>query len=58
MRRRFMYGSLADNGGRTDTIKLFRRSAAVNSANPRTSPPCDQRGARRGRRPDIGAYER
>jgi hypothetical protein len=53
-----MYGSLADNGGRTDTIKLFRRSAAVNSANPRTSPPRDQRGARRGRRPDIGAYER
>jgi hypothetical protein len=51
-------GPLADNGGRTDTIKLFRRSAAVNAANPQTSPPRDQRGARRDRRPDIGAYER
>jgi len=51
-------GTLADNGGRTDTIKLLRRSPAVNAANPRTSPPRDQRGARRDRRPDIGAYER
>jgi CSLREA domain-containing protein len=48
-------GRTRNNGGPTDTRELLRRSPARNRASgcPRT----DQRGHRRGRRCDIGAFE-
>jgi len=51
-------GKLRRNGGPTRTIALRKRSPAINKASRRTAPNRDQRGARRGRKKDIGAYER
>jgi hypothetical protein len=51
-------GHLADNGGPTETIALRKGSAAIGAASRKTSPPRDQRGVKRDRRPDIGAFER
>lgn len=51
-------GKLKRNGGPTKTIALRKRSAALNKAKRRTAPNRDQRGERRGRKKDIGAYER
>jgi hypothetical protein len=48
-------GRTRNNGGPTDTRELLRRSPARNRA--RGCPPTDQRGHRRGRRCDIGAFE-
>jgi hypothetical protein len=48
-------GRTRNNGGPTDTRELLRRSPARNRA--RGCPATDQRGHRRGRRCDIGAFE-
>lgn len=48
-------GRTRNNGGPTDTRELLRRSPARNHA--RGCPSRDQRGHRRGRRCDIGAFE-
>ena len=58
VRRNPRIGGLARNGGPTKTIALRRGSAAINAAKRQTAPNRDQRGRRRGRRPDIGAFER
>ena len=49
---------LRANGGPTKTIGLKRKSPAVDAAGPQSSPQRDQRGVRRVKLPDIGAYER
>jgi CSLREA domain-containing protein len=51
-------GKLRRYGGPTRTIALRKRSTAINRASRRTAPNRDQRGERRGRKKDIGAYER
>jgi len=51
-------GKLKRNGGRTKTIALRKGSRAINGAKRSTAPKRDQRGKRRGRKPDIGAFER
>jgi CSLREA domain-containing protein len=48
---------LAQNGGPTTTMALRRGSPAINHASPKTSPKHDQRGFKRGLKPDIGAFE-
>jgi CSLREA domain-containing protein len=53
-----MIGPIADNGGPTETHELLANSPAINKAGRKSSPPKDQRGEPRGRKPDIGAYER
>ena len=51
-------GKLAKNGGPTRTIALEKGSRAIDHAD-RTDPlRNDQRGFRRGKKPDIGAFER
>jgi len=50
-------GKLADNGGPTKTIALKSGSQAIDHA-AASAPAKDQRGHRRGAKPDIGAYER
>jgi CSLREA domain-containing protein len=49
--------ALADNGGPTQTIALTANSPAIGKASARTTPALDQRGRRRDRHPDIGAFE-
>ena len=49
---------LARNGGPTRTVALKANSAAVDAAKRASAPNRDQRGVKRDRRPDIGAYER
>lgn len=49
---------LAENGGPTMTHALTRKSAAVGEASPGSAPKRDQRGVKRDKRPDIGAFER
>ncbi len=49
-------GGLRPNGGPTETIAIGRTSRARDHAGTPV-PPFDQRGRRRDRRPDIGAYE-
>ncbi len=58
-------GKLADNGGPTKTIALKKGSRAIGNADPTAKPPGhgepghnDQRGVKRDKKPDIGAYER
>lgn len=51
-------GPLTRNGGPTATIELRRGSPAIGKAGRRTAPKRDQRGRKRDKRPDIGAYER
>ena len=50
-------GKLADNGGPTKTIALMKGSRAIGRAEP-DALRVDQRGVKRGKKPDIGAYER
>ena len=50
-------GKLADNGGPTKTIALLKGSRAIGRAEP-DAVRVDQRGVKRGKKPDIGAYER
>ena len=50
-------GKLADNGGPTKTIALMKGSRAIGRAEP-DAVRVDQRGVKRGKKPDIGAYER
>ena len=56
--RRPRLRQLRDNGGATKTIALRRGSPALDEAGPQSSPRRDQRGVRRDKLPDIGAYER
>ena len=51
-------GQLKNNGGLTQTVKLKKGSPAINNADKQSAPNKDQRGEKRGRKPDIGAYER
>ncbi len=51
-------GQLKNNGGPTQTVALKKGSPAINKANKATAPKRDQRGVKRGKKPDIGAYER
>jgi len=51
-------GKLKRNGGPTQTIALRKRSPAINKAKRSTAPKRDQRGVKRKRKRDIGAYER
>ena len=51
-------GSLADNGGPTKTLALSPGSPAIGRADTAREPELDQRGRKRGARPDIGAFER
>jgi CSLREA domain-containing protein len=51
-------GPLANNGGPTKTVALKKHSPAIGKANRHTAPGRDQRGKKRDRRPDIGAFER
>ena len=50
-------GKLADNGGPTKTIALLKVSRAIGRAEP-DALRVDQRGVKRDKKPDIGAYER
>jgi hypothetical protein len=49
--------NLVNNGGPTNTLALKRGSPAIDHASKKTSPNRDQRGFKRDRKPDIGAYE-
>jgi CSLREA domain-containing protein len=51
-------GQLKKNGGPTKTVALLKGSPALNGAKRSTAPKKDQRGVKRGKKPDIGAYER
>lgn len=51
-------GELAFNGGETRTFALGRRSPAIGLAERRKATKFDQRGERRDKHPDAGAYER
>jgi predicted outer membrane repeat protein len=50
-------GKLADNGGPTKTVALKKGSPAIGKASKKTSEARDQRGRKRDKHPDIGAYE-
>jgi hypothetical protein len=50
-------GQLKSNGGPTQTVALKKGSPAINKAG-NSAPNKDQRGKKRGKKPDIGAYER
>jgi CSLREA domain-containing protein len=50
-------GLLKNNGGPTQTVALKKGSPAINKAGD-SAPNKDQRGEKRGKKPDIGAYER
>jgi CSLREA domain-containing protein len=51
-------GKLKNNGGPTQTVALKKGSPAINKADKQSAPNKDQRGVKRGKKPDIGAYER
>lgn len=51
-------GNLRRNGGPTKTVALKRGSAAIGGAHKPSAPNRDQRGRKRDRDPDIGAFER
>jgi CSLREA domain-containing protein len=50
-------GSLANNGGPTDTMALLAGSTAIDAGNDAKALPTDQRGAARVGASDIGAFE-
>ena len=50
-------GQLGNHGGPTKTVPLLAKSPALNKAGS-SAPARDQRGKKRGKKPDIGAYER
>lgn len=58
VRRNPKLGKLARNGGPTRTVALKKGSPAIGKAKRSTAPGKDQRGRKRDRRPDIGAFER
>ena len=51
-------GPLAANGGVTQTHEVLADSEAIGLARKRSAPPRDQRGVKRDKDPDSGAYER
>ena len=51
-------GPLRRNGGPTKTIALKKGSPAIGHAKRSSAPKRDQRGHRRDRHPDAGAFER
>ena len=51
-------GLLKNNGGPTQTVALKKGSPAINKADKQSAPNKDQRGKKRRKKPDIGAYER
>lgn len=51
-------GKLKSNGGPTKTVALKKGSPAINKAQKSSAPKRDQRGHKRGNKPDVGAYER
>jgi hypothetical protein len=51
-------GQLEDNGGPTPTVALKKGSPAIGQAIPETASKRDQRGVKRGKDPDSGAFER
>jgi hypothetical protein len=51
-------GSLANNGGPTKTLALKKGSPAIGNAVKSRAPRRDQRGKRRDKHPDSGAFER
>jgi hypothetical protein len=53
-----LLGPLRDNGGPTQTMALAAGSPALGFAVESTATTFDQRGVRRGKDPDAGAYER
>jgi CSLREA domain-containing protein len=53
-----LLGPLAMNGGPTKTHELLRGSPAIGKAGKKSAPKRDQRGVKRDKKPDIGAYER
>jgi hypothetical protein len=58
VRRNPKLGKLARNGGPTKTVALKKGSPAIGKAKRSTAPGKDQRGRKRDRKPDIGAFER
>jgi CSLREA domain-containing protein len=52
-----LLAELGDYGGRTPTHKVLKGSLAIGNAG-KDAPKHDQRGVKRDRHPDIGAYER
>ena len=58
VRRNPKLGKLARNGGPTKTVALKKGSPAIGEAKRSTAPGKDQRGRKRDRRPDVGAFER
>jgi Right handed beta helix region len=50
-------GSLADNGGETDTVALASTSPAIHAGDAALCPPTDQRGVARTGGCDIGAFQ-
>jgi FG-GAP-like repeat len=50
-------GSLANNGGPTQTVALLASSPAINAGTTTGAPVTDQRGFPRNSRPDIGAFQ-
>jgi hypothetical protein len=50
-------GSLADNGGETDTVALASTSPAIHAGDAALCPPTDQRGIARTGGCDIGAFQ-
>ena len=54
----FRRAVVALNGGPTQTVALKKGSPAINKADKQSAPNKDQRGEKRGKKPDIGAYER
>ncbi len=50
-------GSLANNGGQTDTFAISSSSNAFNAGTATDAPAVDQRGFTRDATPDVGAYE-
>jgi Right handed beta helix region len=53
-----MLKPLGDYGGPTQTHALLKGSPAIGEARRKTAPKRDQRGNKRDKHPDIGAYER
>jgi hypothetical protein len=51
-------GKLKRNGGPTKTVALKKGSPAIGKAVKAKAPKRDQRGVKRDKRPDIGAFER
>jgi hypothetical protein len=52
-----LLGSLANNGGPTQTMALLAGSLCVNAGTSTGAPATDQRGVARDTPPDIGAFE-